>query len=334
MKKFTAITSVALTASIIISGCSGSSATAMQIGDISVSQGDIEVVTDAYMMNIGDYDAAKKLAAEVMEEAITAYAVAQAKGLTLTEDEEMSVTQGKANFATVFGSASDYKKELRSKGGNDKIIEAFIAQPLYEAKLEEEAAIAEPTDDEAKEYFKENYRRAKHVLLRTDTGEDKDFVKSRAENILERAQNGENFDDLVTNFSEDPGSSSNPDGYIFTDGEMVDEFDEAVKSIQPGEFTMCESSYGYHIIQRLPLDESDPQFNEFFEQYKESVKSAKKNSDLKAAIQSMAEEAGITIEVFDDVINAIPSPTPQVTEEPDSSANTTEPASSETAQSE
>lgn len=282
----------------------GNSEPAMKIGDIIVSKGDIEVVAEAYMAK-GDFDDSKDLAVEVMEEAITSYAVAQANGLTLTEDEELSVAQGKADFAIVFGSASDYKDELNAKGGSDDIIEAFIAQPLYEAKLGEKAAIAEPTDDEAKEYFKENYGRAKHVLLRTDTGEDKDLVKSRAENILERARNGENFDYLVNTFCEDPGSASAPDGYIFTDGEMIDEFEEAVKSIQPGEFTMCESSYGYHIIQRLPLDESDSKFNEFFEQYKEAAKSAKMDSDLKAAIQTMADEAGITVEIYNDVIDTI-----------------------------
>lgn len=328
MKKLTVITSAVLTASFLMTGCGGSE-TAMKIGDVTVSRGDIEIITDAYMANMGDFDQAKEFAVNMTQEAITEYAVAQAKGLTLTEDEELRVTQGKANFAMMIGSASEYKKQLRAKGGNDEIIEAFIAQPLYQSKLEEAAALSDPTDDELKAYFKENYRRAKHVLLMTNNGEDKELVKERAENILERAKNGENFDELVANFSEDPGSSSAPDGYVFTDGEMVTEFDDAVKSIQPGEFTMCESSYGYHIIQRLPLDESDSKFNELFEEYKESVKSAKKESDLKAAIEKMAEELGITVEVFDDVINAIPSPTPQVTEAPDGSAETTDSTSAD-----
>lgn len=327
MKKLTAITSAALAAAVLISGC-GSSKTAMQIGDISVSQGDIEIVTDAYMPSSADYNTAKTFAVDMMEKAITVYAVAQARGYSLTEEEEQQVVQGKASFATIFGSASDYKKALRSKGGDDKIIEAFIAEPLYEEKLQADADLPEVTDEEAKEYFKQNYRRAKHVLLMTE-GEDKDFVKSRAENILERAQNGENFDDLVTNFSQDPGSTSNPDGYIFTDDEMVKEFDDAVKSIQPGEFTLCESSIGYHVIQRLPLDESEPKFNEFFEEYKEAAKNAKTADNLEAAIASMAEEAGITIEVFDDVINAIPSPTPVATDEPSGETETAETAASE-----
>lgn len=329
MKKITAITAAAaLSASVLLSGCGGSQA-AMKIGEYTVSQGDVEIVTDAYFSSYGDYEASKELAVSNLRDAITAYAVAQSRGLTLTDEEQSSVTQGKANFAKTFGSASEYNKARKKAGADEEIIEAFIAQPLYEQKLSEAAQLPEPTDDDLKAYFKEHYLRAKHILLMFENESDTGLLERRAQDLLKRAQNGENFDELVTTFSEDPGSSSAPDGYIFTDGEMVQEFEDAVKSIQPGEFTMCESSYGYHVIQRLPLDESDEKFNEFFETYKSSVSSAKERDDLTAAIQSMAEEDGITVEVLDDVINAIPSPTPQVTEEPetaDGSAETTETA--------
>ena len=314
MKKVTIFTTAALTAAILMTGCGAGSKTAMKIGDIKVTQGDVTLITDAYFAQIGDFDVSKKRAVESLEEAVTDYAVAKANGLNLTDEEQAQVRQGKSGFVRLFGSTSEYKKELKKDGASDEIVEAIIAQTLYESKLEEAAGVKDPSDDEVKAYFKENFRRAKHVLLLTNQGEDEDFVKTRAEDILARAKKGENFDDLIKNFSEDPGSTSNPDGYVFTDGDMVDEFDEAVKSIKPGEFTMCKSDYGYHIIQRLALDESAAKFYELWEANKDIAKCKKKASDVKAAIQKMAEEKGITVEKFDDVINTVASPTPTPTE--------------------
>ena len=54
--------------------------------------------------------------------------------------------------------------------------------------------------------------------------------------------------------SEDTGLAANPDGYAFTTGEMVQEFEDATRALEPGQISgLVESSYGYHIILRLPL---------------------------------------------------------------------------------
>lgn len=52
--------------------------------------------------------------------------------------------------------------------------------------------------------------------------------------------------------SEDTGLAANPDGYAFTTGEMVQEFEDATRALEPGQISgLVESSYGYHIILRL-----------------------------------------------------------------------------------
>lgn len=313
MKKFTSISAAVLTAAVLMSGCGAGSKTAMTAGNVKVTQGDVEVITEAYLASTGDFDSAKKYAVKSIEEAVKIYATAQSKGLELNDDEKAQLRSGKASFAKTFGSTSEYKKILKSKGGHDEIVEMVIAEPLYEQKLLEGVEIAEPSDEEAKTFFKENYRRAKHVLLPIDSGTSEEVAKADAEIVLKKAQEGTNFDDLIKEYSQDPGSQSNPDGYVFTDNQMVEEFDEAVKSIQPGEFTMCKSSYGYHVIQRLSLEEK---FDEFFEQNKEAAKTAKQSKDKEDALNKMADEAGIQVEKIDDVINAIPSPTPEATEQP------------------
>ena len=61
----------------------------------------------------------------------------------------------------------------------------------------------------------------------------------------------------MTQYNEDPGMASNPNGYTFTDGQMVDEFYEGAKALGEGEVSgLVKSQYGYHIIMRTVLDES------------------------------------------------------------------------------
>ena len=51
---------------------------------------------------------------------------------------------------------------------------------------------------------------------------------------------------------------SSPDGYVFTEGEMVDEFYQGTKALEVGGVSdPIKSSYGWHIIQRLPLRDED-----------------------------------------------------------------------------
>ena len=143
-------------------------------------------------------------------------------------------------------------------------------------------------------------------------------AEKKANEILERAKNGEDFDALIKEYNEDPGMESNQDGYFFTDGEMVSEFGDATKSIEPGEITMCKSDYGYHIIKRLPIDESDSKFSEYLENNKSAVQSAVTSKKQEEALEKKAEELGIKVEVNQDKIDKMviqPKDTPEPTAE-------------------
>ncbi len=124
----------------------------------------------------------------------------------------------------------------------------------------------------------------KHILISTDvtesaegeapaTPEDK---KALAEQVLQRAQNGEDFDALMEEFSEDPGQG--PEGYTFGPGEMQPEFEQASFALAIGEISgLVQTDYGYHIIKRVPG------VNDLYNYWRESAgKDIKiKNSKLK-----------------------------------------------------
>lgn len=112
---------------------------------------------------------------------------------------------------------------------------------------------------------------AKHILLTTvDTStmealSDEEIAEKRAvaEDLLAQLQAVQDdpealealFDELAAEYTEDTGYASYPDGYVFSEGEMVQEFEDGVKALEVyGLSDIVESSYGYHIILRIPVD--------------------------------------------------------------------------------
>ena len=122
-------------------------------------------------------------------------------------------------------------------------------------------------------YNENNYVRAKHILIKFPENEDgsepteeqKLEAYAKAEEVLAKARNGEDFDSLIEEYNEDPGMASNTAGYYFTTGEMVEEFESAAFALsENGISDIVETSYGYHIIERLPIDDEDIATSEQF----------------------------------------------------------------------
>ena len=73
-----------------------------------------------------------------------------------------------------------------------------------------------------------------------------------ANDILARARAGEDFDMLIAAYGEDPGMQANPDGYTFTSGVMVAEFEQATRELAIGEISdLVPTQFGFHIIKRV-----------------------------------------------------------------------------------
>lgn len=159
--------------------------------------------------------------------------VAKAQGLELTDEDIQSVEATVAEFEE-YGALS-----------KPEFVRNLYTAFAYEDKLFEKYAERVDTSDEAvQKYFDENYYCAKHILVEDD---------ALANDLLKKAIAGADFDKLMVENTTDPGSSTYTDGYVFTAGEMVPEFEDCVKSTQIGGFGLCKSGYGYHIINRLPL---------------------------------------------------------------------------------
>lgn len=174
------------------------------------------------------------------------------------------------------------------KGEEDAFIEylskAFLSKELfyhineinalYPRMLEETYGKQGEKLDEAEilaEAEELGYMRAKHILFTSadDAGaalSDEALAEKRAsaeavlaelKTITDPTALETRFEELIAEHNEDPGAKYYTDGYTFTSGEMLKEFEAAVSALEPhGLSEIVETSAGYHIILRLPLSTS------------------------------------------------------------------------------
>lgn len=299
----------AVAGALLLSGCSaGGGKAAVKVGDSTITENGVKFVAE-YLMNTGKAENA----ANILRDDFMLKEIADKMNLEVSEDDKSSAKQMIAQFKSSNGGKKAGDKLLSEFGLDDDFLMTIALAEAYSNLIMENIDISEPTDDDVYQSFKEDYLRAKHVLIPTTddmTGADlseEDLAKAEqtANEVLEKAKGGANFDDLVKEYGKDPGMESNTDGYIFTDNEMVSEFENAVKSIKPGEFTLCKSDFGYHIIQRLELKEGDELFKKYFDENKTTIKSKLEAKKREEAIDKKAEELGIKTEENEEVINGI-----------------------------
>ena len=83
--------------------------------------------------------------------------------------------------------------------------------------------------------------------------ESKKRTKKKLEDIKLRIENGEKFEDLAREFSQDPGSATRGGALgFFKRGELVPEYEAAALTIKPNELSkVVESQFGFHLIQLI-----------------------------------------------------------------------------------
>src|SRR5690606_25867197 len=116
------------------------------------------------------------------------------------------------------------------------------------------------TDKQVKEYFDEQKDKLGErpatvnfeLVILTPKASDsaRAAARAKAEQILQRIREGEDFVQLARRYSQDPGSRERGgDLGWFRENQMVPEFSSVAFSLPPGAVSgVVESSFGFHII--------------------------------------------------------------------------------------
>ena len=105
--------------------------------------------------------------------------------------------------------------------------------------------------------------KARHILIAHKNAlnappslrRNRSAAKALAQDILKQIQAGENFTELSKKYSDDPNTPKGGLLGVFEAHQMMQNFSSVAFRLDEKELGMCETLFGYHIIQRLPLDE-------------------------------------------------------------------------------
>ena len=201
-------------------------------------------------------------------------------GAEITDEDKEYLEQQWKNTCDQYGGEAGLLSQLSATGCTKElymyILEtSYLSDKCYKTMFGERAEAV--TDEQCAERAEEQgYIMAKHILILTDgtapdgtevhlNDEEKAEAKQKAQSIVQVLNNvfpeelEAQFDELMKANSEDPGSYNYPNGYLFKEGDMVPEFYEATKALEIGQYSdVVESSYGYHVIFRVPIDYDTP----------------------------------------------------------------------------
>ena len=221
------------------------------------SPADIEKMWDSDFGGASLGDQIKSMAVSNLSLVKSVVKEAESKNITVTEEQKKEAELGINEIFQEGTKVGDI-----TKGAVEKYFYDVSVYANYTDSLLEKNAVSEK---EAKKYLDENYVRAKHILITPEADEDGSVspekmseAKKLAEDTLAKIKKGADFDKLMTELGKDPGVESNPDGYLFTKGEMVKEFETAAFALRENGLSgVVETTYGYHIIKRVKPNYSE-----------------------------------------------------------------------------
>lgn len=228
-----------------------------------------------------------------LKEYAAAEVMADNLSITVSDDDKKALDNYIAQVIAEIDAEENtsYAAELESANMTDAMFRALQDNSLIQSQIYVNKYQGTATDEQILDYVHENYVRVKHILIKTVDLDDeqKAEARSRADNVLERAKNGENFEDLVKEYSED---GMDPDtGYYFTTGQMVQEFEDKSFDLAEGEISdIVESQYGYHIIKKYAMDDD-------YILSDETLRSAAEDSICEEVFRTALSEVADTLEV-------------------------------------
>lgn len=199
---------------------------------------------------------------------------AQRRGLVPSETEQSTMTSYlnymKSASSQMFSSSDAFSKALGEVKMTERDLKNLWTKIFLARQLKQNGIDGEEENLAAmKDYFDENYIRVKHILVMVGKNgiEDMDAAKVRADEVLAKLAEGEDFEKLMKEYSDDKaqnGTLNNAEtGYLFTADSTayVDGFVSTSAALSVGEYSKTplavEAGYsGYHIIKRYELEDS------------------------------------------------------------------------------
>lgn len=191
---------------------------------------------------------------------------------------------------------------------NEEDLKEYLSIQYKRDKVTNDYAEKLVKDKEIKKYYNEKTigdMKASHILIKAETSEDmsekdkqkaEEDAKKKAEEVISKLNNGEDFEKLAKKYSDD----ETIDLGWFNRGDMVDAFEEACIKLKNKEYskTPVKTEYGYHVILKTGQKEK-PELKNVKEDIIETLANEKKSENAAIqyeALMAFREEKGMKIE--------------------------------------
>jgi len=245
---------------------------------------------------------------------------AEEDNITVSSQE---VDEQVESLISTYDSEKDFESALKSMGIDRGFLEDYLKSQIIGNRIYEKVtADVEVTDQEVKQYYDDNKEKflvpaqvkASHILAlfpwiedgSEETEEGRDEALDKIKMIEDKLENGEDFEELARQYSEDQSTAENGGdlGYV-SEGQMVEEFDKALFSLDEGETSkIVETVYGFHIIKAFDRKEEYYQdFEEIEEDLKTYMLDSYKSEEWTNFVYLLIEK--VNIEYFTDVVGTL-----------------------------
>ena len=217
-------------------------------------------------------------------------------------------TDNDSSFVVANSESRTYSKVPYTEGTADKLNDSLIVNAAVGTVIGPYLDGQQWKLVKVKELADVPEARVRHILLSTQQGKTDEEQKGRADSLLAVVKKDRSkFGDLVTKFSDDPGSTGNGGVYEWFDkNRMVPEFTKASFDEKVGAITIAKTTYGYHIVEVLGQRTRQerrvvtiertvkPTPATFKEVYKKANDFSLRNKTAEA-LKTAAEEQGLTL---------------------------------------
>ena len=190
-------------------------------------------------------------------------------------------------------------ERIRRAGNCKAGLEALTREQAYRSLrikrivAELTASAPRPTEAELESFYtanRDNFRRpgtfqAAHILKNVNESQTEEHARSGIETALAELERGEDFATVADRHSDCKGNGG--DLGFFAEGVMVEEFDRALRGIQPGQRTgIFSTAFGFHIAELRAWTPGGPAL---FEDVKEDIEKVLFGMGQRSAFQDGIE---------------------------------------------
>jgi peptidyl-prolyl cis-trans isomerase C len=257
-----------------------------EVNTVPILQHDIDMAIARFLPKISFHDTVsservKKAETDTLEYLINRELYFQEAKRIGLKTKSSEVRSRISSIEKSYPSRKAFEKDLKQMNFTGESLEKKIEKDILVEKLLEKEVKVLLSDEEVKEYYKENQQRfveprSVHlnyisIKYRPSEADFKEKARLRAEEVLKKLDDGQDFSEMARLFSDDMSRIKGGDVGYLHEGMLPYEIEKRAFSLKEGERSgIIENDMGFHIIEAVG---KKPSRQVTFSEIKDRIKS-------------------------------------------------------------